>query len=77
MIRLALLVSLVGTPAFGQAIVLPACGSANYSNAIGTLHQLTMNTTGYLCATTTATVVEKGAPQRRQQQQDQSQEPQK
>jgi hypothetical protein len=63
MIRLALLIALIATPAFGQAIVLSACGSANYSAAIGQLKYLTMNTSGYLCATTTATVVEKGAPQ--------------
>jgi hypothetical protein len=59
MIRLALLVSLVATPAFGQAIVLPACGSANYTASIGLLHQLTMNTSGYLCATTGATMLDR------------------
>jgi hypothetical protein len=62
MIRLALLIALIATPAFGQAVVVSACGSANYSAAIGQLKYLTMNTSGYLCATTGALVVEKGAP---------------
>jgi hypothetical protein len=67
MIRLALLVSLIATPAFGQAIVLSACGTANYTSAIGTLHQLTMNPSGYLCATTGAltNVEEKTSPEQK------------
>ena len=41
------------TPAWSQAIVLSTCGSANYSAAIGQLHQLTMDPAGYLCVSTT------------------------
>ena len=37
------LASLLVTPAWSQAIVLSTCGSANYSAAIGQLHQLTMD----------------------------------
>jgi len=68
--KLAFLLFLGATPAWGQARVVSACGTANYSASIGTLQNLTMNTSGYLCATTTATVVEKGAPQRQQQEQE-------
>lgn len=75
MIRLALLGFLVVTPAFGQAIVLSTCGSANYSDAIGTLHQLTMNTAGYLCASTTTTMTERERELELQRQK--QQEPQK
>jgi hypothetical protein len=72
--KLAFLLFLGATPAWGQARVVAACGSANYSASVGTLQNLTMNTSGYLCATTTATVVEKSP---RQQQQDERREPQK
>jgi hypothetical protein len=43
------------TSVHGQAIVVSPCGSVNYTAAIGQLHQLTMNTSGYLCVTTAAT----------------------
>jgi hypothetical protein len=63
MIRLALLIALIASPAWGQAVVVSACGTANYSSAIGQLKYLTMNPSGYLCATTGAlTNVEEKAP---------------
>jgi hypothetical protein len=55
MVKLAFLLGLIATPAWGQAIVLSACGTGNYTNAIGTLHQLTMDPAGYLCVSTTTT----------------------
>jgi hypothetical protein len=39
------------TPAWSQALVVATCGSGAYT--VGQLHQLTMNSAGYLCVSTT------------------------
>jgi hypothetical protein len=43
----------VTSAAHGQALVLSACGTGNYTASIGSLHQLTMDPAGYLCVSTT------------------------
>jgi hypothetical protein len=43
------------SPAWSQAVVLSACGSIGTPLKPGTLHNLTMNPTGYLCVTTGST----------------------
>ena len=43
------------TPAWSQALVISTCGSGSYT--VGQLHQLTMNPAGYLCVSTTSTLL--------------------
>lgn len=56
--KLAFLFGLIVTPAFGQAVIVSACGSVNYTSEIGRSHQLTINPSGYLCVSSTTTTTQ-------------------
>lgn len=51
LVLLALLLSLIAVAAWGQAIVVPTCGSAGLR--AGTTHFLTINPNGGLCSNST------------------------
>ncbi len=52
---IAALVAGLASPALGQAVVVSACGAKTFP--VGSVSYVTMNPQGYLCVSTTTTVV--------------------